>query len=100
MLSVPAAIACADVGEVEAAQVHLRTAERSAALWQGTAWQAALLEARAHLAHAEGDHAGSRRLLQQAAECFETAGQPLDADRCRTQVPAPSEAPRAVIVSS
>jgi tetratricopeptide (TPR) repeat protein len=92
MISVPAAIACADVEDVEGATRHLRSAERSAALWEGTAWQAALLEARAHLAHAEGNHNVSRRLLEQAAECFETAGQPLDADRCRSALPAPAEA--------
>jgi tetratricopeptide (TPR) repeat protein len=99
MVSVPAAIACADVGDVEAARVHLQTAERSAALWQGTAWQAALLEARAHLAHALGDLEVSRRLLQQAAECFETAGQPLDADRCRSPLPAPAGPPGGVTAS-
>ncbi|MGY1670440.1 ATP-binding protein [Geodermatophilus sp. SYSU D00710] len=90
MVSVPAAIACADVGDVEAARGHLRAAERSAALWQGTAWQAAILEARAHLAHAEGDPEGGHRLLEQAAECFATAGQPLDADRCRAPLPVPA----------
>jgi DNA-binding SARP family transcriptional activator/tetratricopeptide (TPR) repeat protein len=91
MISVPAAIACADVGDVDAAQVHLQTAERSAALWQGTAWQAALLEARAHLARAHGDLEGSRRLLEQAAEGFASAGQPLDADRCRSPLPSRAE---------
>jgi tetratricopeptide (TPR) repeat protein len=88
MVSVPAAIACADVGDVEGAKRHLRSAERSAALWEGTAWQAALLEARAHLARAQGDKEGGRRLLEEAAECFETAGQPLDAARCRRRLPA------------
>ena len=54
MLAVPAAIACADVGDLEEARRHLRTAEESAAMWEGAAWPAALLEARAHLASAEG----------------------------------------------
>ena len=54
MLAVPAAMACADVGDLEEARRHLRTAEESAAMWEGAAWPAALLEARAHLASAEG----------------------------------------------
>jgi ATP/maltotriose-dependent transcriptional regulator MalT len=86
MAEVAAAVACANVGDVEGATRHLRSAERSAALWEGTAWQAALLEARAQLARAQGDPESSRRLLKQAAECFETAGPPLDADRCRPGV--------------
>ena len=83
MFSVPAAIACADVGDREGAHRHLAAAERSAALWRGSAWQAALLEARAHLAWADGDGAAAGRLLEDAAECFATAGQPLDEQRCR-----------------
>ncbi|WP_222263160.1 AAA family ATPase [Modestobacter marinus] len=96
MVSVPCAIACADVGDVDRAQRHLATAEESAALWHGTAWQGAVLEARAHLVRAQGDEAGWRSLLLRAAECFDTAGQPLDADRCRTaQTPTGSATARA-----
>lgn len=83
MLTVPAAIACADVGDVEDAKMYLAAAEDSAELWQGTAWQAAILEARAHLARAEGDEAQAARLLADAAAIFEDAGQPRDAARCR-----------------
>jgi hypothetical protein len=89
MVSVPSAIACADVGDVEGAQRHLRTADESAALWHGTAWQAALLEARAHLARATGEETRWDQLLRQAAQWFQDAGQPLDADRCRTDLAAP-----------
>jgi hypothetical protein len=52
-------------------------------LWEGTAWQAALLEARAHLSFAQGRGQDSARLLGKAAELFEESSQPLDAARCR-----------------
>ena len=37
MLAVPAAIACADAGDLDDARHHLTIAERSAALWKGSA---------------------------------------------------------------
>jgi tetratricopeptide (TPR) repeat protein len=88
MLAVPAAIACAQVGDIEHAQRHLAQAGRSVALWDGTSWQAALLEAQAHLAVAEGDAAAARTLRRDAGSLFEAAGQPLDAARLRALVPA------------
>jgi tetratricopeptide (TPR) repeat protein len=83
MLAVPAAIACADVGDIEDAHTYLAAAERCAELWQGTAWQGAFLEARAHLAQADGNTGGAAGLLAEAAAIFEDAGQPRDASRCR-----------------
>jgi DNA-binding winged helix-turn-helix (wHTH) protein/tetratricopeptide (TPR) repeat protein len=83
MIAVPAAIAYAEGGRLDEAHAWLAEAEASAALWQGTAWQAAVREARAHLVRAEGDEATARRLLDEAAGLFEVAGQPLDAQRCR-----------------
>jgi DNA-binding SARP family transcriptional activator/tetratricopeptide (TPR) repeat protein len=83
MLEVPAAILCADLGELDEASRHLAAAEASAAHWSGTAWQAAVLEARAHLVAAQGDTDGSARLWARAAGLFEAAGQPRDAARCR-----------------
>jgi hypothetical protein len=82
---VPAAIACADVGDLEHARHHLEVAEKSLPLWEGTSWQAALLEARAHVADADADaDAGAAEALRaQAAVLFERADQPLDAARCR-----------------
>jgi len=79
---IPATIACADAGDLAAAERHLAAAERSAANWEGSAWPAAVLEAKAHLAAARGDTDLALRLLNQAAELFTVAGQPLDAARC------------------
>ena len=83
MLAVPAARACADVGDLADARRHLLEAERSAQVWEGTAWQASILEVKAHLAAAEGDQPGALRLRRDAADMFEDSGQPLDAARCR-----------------
>ena len=82
MLAVPAAAACADAGDLDEARQHLAVAETSAALWQGTAWQAAITEVRAHLRRAEGNADAAFQLLREAAELFAAAGQPLDVDRC------------------
>ena len=82
MIAVPASIACVEGGRLDEARAWLAQAERSAAAWQGTAWQGAVAEARAHLARAEGDDAAAGRLLAGAVELFTIAGQPLDAQRC------------------
>jgi hypothetical protein len=84
MFAVPAARACADAGDLEDARRHLKVAERSAPLWEGTAWQASLVEIRAHIARAEDREAEARRLFDDAAALFDAAGQPLDAQRCRS----------------
>jgi DNA-binding SARP family transcriptional activator/tetratricopeptide (TPR) repeat protein len=83
MFTVPATIACADAGDLAQARRFLADSERSAALWEGTAWQAGLLEARAHLARAEHDPGAADLQLDRAAQLFDDAGQPLDAARCR-----------------
>jgi hypothetical protein len=76
-------VACAEGGRLDEAREWLAQAASSAALWQGTAWQAAVREAEAHVRRAEGDPGAARRLLAEAATLFDTAGQPLDAQRCR-----------------
>jgi ATP/maltotriose-dependent transcriptional regulator MalT len=92
MFAVPAAIACADVGDLADARRHLQRAEHSTAQWSGTAWQAATLEARAHLTLAEGDAAAAATDLAAAAELFRQSGQPLDAARCRRSFDGPAVA--------
>jgi DNA-binding winged helix-turn-helix (wHTH) protein/tetratricopeptide (TPR) repeat protein len=82
MIAVPASIACVEGGRLDEARRWLAQAQRSAAAWQGTAWQGAVAEAGAYLAWAEGDDAAAGRLLSGAVELFTIAGQPLDAQRC------------------
>ncbi len=86
MLDLPAARACIDTGELDLAAKYLSSAETSAQLWEGTSWQAALLEVRAHLARAEARTSEARQMLTDAANLFDAAGQPLDAARCRSEV--------------
>ena len=94
MFDVPAAIACAAVGDLADARRYVARAERSASLWEGTAWQAATLEARAHLVRAEGDHAEADRFLARAADLFDESAQPLDAARIRAQLADRGTQPR------
>jgi DNA-binding SARP family transcriptional activator/tetratricopeptide (TPR) repeat protein len=84
MLAIPAAQACADVGDLDDARRHLRAAQESVRLWEGTSWQAALLEAESHIAGAADDVHQAARLRRAAADLFEAAGQRLDAERCRS----------------
>jgi DNA-binding SARP family transcriptional activator len=88
MLVLPAARACAEVGDMEGARRHLQEAESSAQMWEGTAWQASILETKAHLAAAGGDLSTAEQLWRAAAELFDAAGQPLDARRCRSLSPS------------
>ncbi len=83
MFVVPAAIACADVGELERAKQYVATADEAASRWEGNAWQAAVLEARAHILRAEGRFDDAADVLAEAAELFRAAGQPMDALRCQ-----------------
>jgi tetratricopeptide (TPR) repeat protein len=90
LVEVPAAIACADVGDLAGAARHLAGAETSTRLWPGTSLQAGVLEARAHLARAVHDEPAAAALLTEAADRFQAAGQPLDAARCRAKALAPA----------
>jgi DNA-binding SARP family transcriptional activator len=86
MLDLPAARACIETGDLDRAQSYLASAETSAQLWEGTSWQAALLQVRAHLARAEDRAEEAQQMLAEAARLFEAAGQPLDAARCRSEI--------------
>jgi DNA-binding SARP family transcriptional activator len=82
MLAVPAAIACAEVGDLDTARGYLQVAEGSAGRWQGDAWPAAVHEARAHLATAEAQPDEAATLFARAAEQFASAGHRRAAARC------------------
>lgn len=82
MLAVPAATASARAGELDRADLYLAIAERSAAMWEGTSWTAAIHEAYAHRAAAVGDPEEAAARMAEARLLFEQAGQPLDAARC------------------
>jgi len=82
MLAVPAATACARVGDLEDAHRFLAAAERSVEHWGESSWRAAVIEARATVALAEGDPAGHHRLSREAAEAYAAVGHQQDAERC------------------
>jgi hypothetical protein len=69
--------------EVDVAVFRERARVMSTEKWPRNAGTAELNEARAHLAVAEGDPVRAAVLLDEAMAGFETAGQPVDAARCR-----------------
>ena len=93
MLAVPAAIACADAGDLDRARSYLRLADECAARWAGSAWQAGVAEARAHVNEALGQRDEAARWIATAEQLFLTAGQPLDAARCAGHAAVPSGRP-------
>jgi len=82
MLAVPAATACARVGDFEDAHRFLASAERSVSHWGESSWQAAVIEARATVALAEGHAEDYRRLSREAADAYSAVGHAQDAARC------------------
>ena len=82
MLAVPAATACARVGDLDDAHRFLASAERSVSMWGESSWHAAVLEARATVALIEGDTEGYRRLSSEAADAYTAVGHAMDAARC------------------
>lgn len=87
--TVPAAIACADGGDIARAKEYLARSEQVAgAFFPRSGWQAGLDEIRAHIALANGDVETGGRLLSAARDGFERFGQRLDASRCRDRLEA------------
>jgi hypothetical protein len=82
MLAVPAATACARVGDLEEAHRFLTMAARSVSMWGESSWHAAVIEAQATVALAEGDVERSRKLSREAAEAYSAVGHAADAARC------------------
>lgn len=82
-LAVPAAIAAAQVGDLDRAWRYELAAEKlTVLLMRLPGWYAALDEVKAHRACAVGDRAEAEARFTAAAVGFRKAGQPLDADRC------------------
>lgn len=82
MLAVPAATACARVGDLEEAHRFLEAAERSVSHWGESSWHAAVVETQATVALAEGDAERYRTLSREAADAYSALGHAADAARC------------------
>jgi tetratricopeptide (TPR) repeat protein len=82
MLAVPAATACARVGDLDDAHRFLDSASRSVSHWGESSWHAAVVEARATVALAEGDAERCRALSREAADAYAALGHTGDAARC------------------
>jgi tetratricopeptide (TPR) repeat protein len=82
MLAVPAATACARVGDLEEAHRFLEAAERSVSHWGESSWRAAVVETQATVALAEGDAERYRTLSREAADAYSALGHAADAARC------------------
>ncbi|MDB5874809.1 MAG: hypothetical protein JWQ07_4251 [Ramlibacter sp.] len=82
--AVPAAIAAARAGKLDAAADYARSAEFLAnVVMRLPAWYASLDEVHAHIARARGDgEAAASKQFTTAAIKFRAAGHPLDALRC------------------
>lgn len=84
-LRVAGARVSADQGELDRAAALIALAGPVGQMWAGGPWQAALLEARAHvLAGSGGAPDDVAAQLAAAAEQFEAAQRPREAARCRT----------------
>lgn len=80
---VQATIANAGANDLDAAGTHLAQAERLVGMWGGGAWPAAVWEARAAVRAARGQLRRAATLYAEAADGFDEAERPRDAERCR-----------------
>jgi DNA-binding SARP family transcriptional activator len=87
---VAAAIAYARAGYLDQARRRLQAAERIAGMWPGSAWHAAMWEARGVLRQAEGDTTRAAALYNEAADQFAELGRPFDRDRCLAAAQQPT----------
>ena len=78
----PSATACARVGDIEEAHRFLAAAARSVSHWGESSWQAAVIEAQATVALAEGDVDRCHKLFREAADAYSAVGHAADAARC------------------
>jgi len=85
---VAAAIASARADQLAEAATYLAAAERTAGLWRGGPWPAALEEARGEIALAAGDRTVAEKRLRTAAGGFEREGRQLDANRVANRLAA------------
>ena len=82
VLALPAAVACANVGDLTEARGFLDAATRSVAMWGESSWQGALLEAEAAVALAEDDRSRYHQLMVDAATAYASVGHGREAARC------------------
>lgn len=81
---VPAAIASARSGDLARAARHLEAVDMlSTVMVPQPGWHAAASEARGHVDLARGETRAAGARFARAAELYHSAGQPLDAARCR-----------------
>jgi hypothetical protein len=83
MVSSPAVIACADAGDVGAAQPHLRRLTVGLVVGGAPPGREPSTRPAATSPARRAPATAGQRLLAGAAECFDVAGQPLDA-QCRS----------------
>ena len=83
---VAAAIALAEMGELEQVSRRLDEAERIAGMWHGGPWAAAVWEARGAQRRAEKNDARAVSAFEEAASRYAALGRPTDETRCRARI--------------
>jgi DNA-binding SARP family transcriptional activator len=81
-----AAIALAEMGEVEQVGRRLDDAERIAGMWNGGPWVATIWEARGVQRRAQGAEDRAVAAFGEAAARFHDLGRPLEAARCKARI--------------